>query len=138
MHGNSIIYPTESIIKILDVTPAVSDEGLDGFNIRFPRVNAKFYPKNWSEADSLLKFYRKNQAWRKFFKIKEDYLDIRSLHALTCHKAQGSTYKEVFVDLDDIGINKKYYEVARLVYVAITRASDKVYLYGKLPDRWRQ
>jgi exodeoxyribonuclease-5 len=101
-------------------------------------VNAKFYPKNWSEADSLLKFYRKNQAWRKFFKIKEDYLDIRSLHALTCHKAQGSTYKEVFVDLDDIGINKKYYEVARLVYVAITRASDKVYLYGKLPDRWRQ
>ena len=135
LRGNTIIYPTDSVIQITKVEPTIVDN-LPGFFISFKGIKNQFYPKNWAEANALMKHYKKHYQWRDFFRIKEHYLDIRSLHALTCHKAQGSTYREVFIDLNDIGTNNKYYEAARLVYVAITRASDKVYLYGRLPDKW--
>jgi ATP-dependent exoDNAse (exonuclease V) beta subunit len=38
----------------------------------------------------------------------------------------------VFVDLNNIGQNTRWQEVARLVYVAITRASDKIHVFGEL------
>jgi ATP-dependent exoDNAse (exonuclease V) beta subunit len=38
----------------------------------------------------------------------------------------------VFLDLDDISRNNKWHDIARLMYVGLTRATDKVYLYGNL------
>jgi exodeoxyribonuclease V len=63
------------------------------------------------------------------------YADLRSPHSTTVHKSQGSTYQVAFIDLTDIGRNTKSYELTRLLYVAITRAAQKVFVTGELPAR---
>jgi len=76
------------------------------------------------------------ELWKGFWMIKNEWGDLRPLHAQTVHKSQGSTFQEVFIDVGDIAKNNKWYEVARLMYVAITRASHKVHLYGNLAERY--
>ena len=65
-------------------------------------------------------------------KLKEDpyynALQIKYAYAVTCHKAQGGQWSQVFIDEgyitpDMIGID--YY---RWLYTAVTRATDKIYL----------
>ena len=109
-----------------------------------------FQPDDWDEATKLMnqiattakrakaqrQWDKSREIWQKFWEIKNGWGDFRPIHAQTVHKAQGSTYKEVFIDVSDLGDNNKWYEVARLMYVAITRASTRVHLYGNLKDRY--
>lgn len=74
--------------------------------------------------------------WTDFFKCKESFADLRAVHACTSHKSQGSTYGTVFIDLNDIGACFEWQTVARMLYVAVTRAKHKVVFYGKLPPQY--
>ena len=63
--------------------------------------------------------------------------DIDYGFALTSHKAQGSTYKNVFVDINDMVFDKNGHpytnadDLLRRLYVACSRASDFLVLnYG--------
>ena len=49
-------------------------------------------------------------------------------HAMTIHKSQGSTYDTVYLDTEDLGMvaNMDYIMYLRLLYVAVSRASNKV------------
>lgn len=137
MADKMILAATDATLKITHIEDnIISKEGIKGFNIKLNSLEPRFLPKNWVEVNNLLKHHKKYKDWKQFFNIKDNYLDIRSIHSLTVHKSQGSTYREVFVDFNDIGTNTKYWEIARLVYVAITRASDKVFIYGNLPKRY--
>lgn len=51
------------------------------------------------------------------------YAEINFGYSLTIHKAQGSTFDIVFVDVDDISHNGDSIEFQRLLYTATTRAS---------------
>ena len=51
-------------------------------------------------------------------------------HALTVHKSQGSTYKQAIINIKNIEMNPNKKEKKRLLYTAITRASDLVILYN--------
>lgn len=57
--------------------------------------------------------------------------DLRPMYACTVHKSQGSTYDTVYLDLPSLGHVKDLVELARLLYVAISRASNKVYIMTK-------
>ena len=83
----------------------------------------------------LLKKLAKNKNWKEYFGLKEKIADLRLADCSTVHKAQGSTYQNIFIDLNDLGECRAYTTAARLLYVACTRATDHVYLYGNLPDR---
>jgi ATP-dependent exoDNAse (exonuclease V) alpha subunit len=61
----------------------------------------------------------------QFYKAKQHYADVNYAYAITCHKSQGSTYKNVYVDLADISGNDNVVERNRIIYTAITRASEK-------------
>lgn len=54
--------------------------------------------------------------------------DIDYGYAITIHKSQGSTYGIVFVNGKDINKNFTHVERRRLWYVALSRASKKVYI----------
>lgn len=43
---------------------------------------------------------------------------------------QGSTYKQAIVNIKNININKNYKEKTRLLYTAVTRASELLILYN--------
>lgn len=66
------------------------------------------------------------ELWKLFYNIKETFVDVKYTFASTIHKLQGSTYETVYIDLRDIENMKDKDMMYRLLYVAITRASDNV------------
>jgi exodeoxyribonuclease-5 len=78
---------------------------------------------------------RRKAAWRAFFNFKDRYADVRPPHAGTIHRSQGSTYDVAYLDLTDIGRNTKWYEIAKLLYVGLTRPRHTVLATGALPAR---
>jgi len=128
------------------------------YGFRFADVSLSFADYKYVELDCMIILdtldidtpaltYDQNKEL--FFKISEDYSDIRSkkqryekiredkffnalqvkyAYAVTCHKAQGGQWKAVFVDqgyVTEEMLNKEYY---RWLYTALTRATDKLYL----------
>lgn len=52
-------------------------------------------------------------------------------YSITVHKSQGSEYSVVFVDFDNFTVCKNFYERLRLMYTAVSRSSDELYIYSK-------
>lgn len=71
---------------------------------------------------------RRAQAWRRLLSVKEAVCCVDFSYAMTIHKSQGSTYKEVYLDSTDLArcSSVDFTIYARLFYVAITRASHLV------------
>lgn len=97
---------------------------------------ALFAPKDNNQLLQALKEEARLKNWPTYFKIKECIADLRLADSSTIHKAQGSTYKNIYIDLSDLSTCRDPKTAARLLYVACTRATDNVYLYGKLDDRY--
>lgn len=95
-----------------------------------------YTPVDKEKYKLLLKKTAKESNWEKHFYFKESIIDIRPSYASTVHKSQGSTYDNVFIDLNDIGKNWRNNEVARMLYVAVTRAKYNIFLRGALPPKY--
>lgn len=130
-----IVVPTDGIIKITDIGPEDSYEGIKGHMIHFQGDRKVFQANNQIEVNRLLKKLERDKRWRDKYIVQEFFSDLRPMYANTVNKAQGSTYENVFIDLNDIARNTQNKHIARLMYTAITRASDKVYMFGDLPKR---
>lgn len=72
----------------------------------------------------------RTEAWKKFWAANNTIADLRSAVSLSVHKAQGSTFRDVFLNCSQIGFCRDLEERQRLAYVAITRASRAVYITG--------
>ena len=115
--------------------------GVQGYLVELDHEYVSFMPENFKDAKALLKMLAARAKadpsnWKKFFEVKETWLDLRAVYASSIHKSQGSTYDTVFLNLADIGKNWNATDVARLLYVGITRAAKQVVCYGYLPDRY--
>jgi len=91
---------------------------------------------NRAHLDQLMKYYAKNKEWSYYFNLKNNIADLRPRDAATVHKAQGSTYDTVFVDLSNISTCNVQNQVARMLYVAFSRARTRVFLYGSLAQKY--
>ncbi len=92
--------------------------------------------ENPTDREEVLKYWKSRKKWDRFFKFRDNHPDLRSVAASTTHKAQGSTYDEVIVDLSDIGKCTQDEMTARLQYVALTRPKNRIYIRGELPERF--
>tara|TARA_B100000929_G_scaffold108179_2_gene85744 strand:- start:4124 stop:5440 length:1317 start_codon:yes stop_codon:yes gene_type:complete len=153
--ANSVIKNVERVIfsneEPLRVISSVEDElyGIKGQLVKVESVFPKkhnnkhslFVPFRLAEANHYLKVLKKEALasglWGDYYRVKEAFCDLRPAYASTVHKSQGSTFHTVFIDLSDIGRNNKREEVARLLYVAITRATTRVFFYGQLPEKYQ-
>lgn len=79
--------------------------------------------------DKALSYLATGKNWSAFWKLKEEFKDIRYIHSITSHKSQGSTYKKAFVDANDILSNPNVEEALKCFYVAVSRASDIAHIY---------
>lgn len=65
-------------------------------------------------------------------KIKDDpyfnALQIKYAYAITCHKAQGGQWRNVFLDMGNINKDHLGLDFFRWLYTAFTRATEKIYL----------
>lgn len=67
------------------------------------------------------------KLWRDFYSIKEGIVDLRFNNACTVHCSQGSTYNRVLIDYNDLMVCRN--NRPKLVYVALSRAKNDVYIY---------
>lgn len=93
-------------------------------------------PLNPLDLIKALKTEASLKEWGRYFNLKEFIADVRLADCSTIHKAQGSTYKNVFLDLSDLNYCRNPNTVARLLYVACSRATDHIYLYGSLQNKY--
>lgn len=134
-----IIVPNDYTVQITSATRTYYGS-LSGYAVQVTDSKIQqplFIPDDFSQVDELLKTYKKRKEWQKYFALMEQVADLRPVYASTVHKSQGSTYDTVFINLSDIGRCTNADLVARMLYVAITRAANKVILYGELPKRYR-
>jgi hypothetical protein len=68
--------------------------------------------------------------WKQWNKIFVDsFANVNYGYSITCHKAQGSSFYDVYVDLDDILLNsQRPVEAKKCAYTAATRASNELNL----------
>jgi exodeoxyribonuclease V len=124
-------------IKSIAIQPDVQ---MDVMYCTLVGVHATFenvpVPVNRDHFNSLMKFYANQKNWKMYFELKNNYPDLRPRDAATTHKAQGSTYDTVFLDLDDLSTCRDKSMAARLLYVAFTRARKRVVMYGTLVSKF--
>lgn len=73
--------------------------------------------------------------WVIHFNIQKWSANITYNYAITGHKSQGSTYKNVLVIEEDLDINKKVVERNRIKYTVFSRPTDRLYVLRKnLPN----
>lgn len=82
-----------------------------------------------------IKHYSSQKDWHKYFALKK-IPDLRPSDARTVHKSQGSSYDTVFIDLTDLS---KCYDTelaAKLFYVAVSRARNRIIFFGSLNSKY--
>ncbi|MCF8861652.1 DNA helicase [Agrobacterium phage OLIVR2] len=93
-------------------------------------------PVDRDHYDKLIKWFAKTKNWERMYFLKNNFPDLRPRDAATVHKSQGSTYQSVFIDLDNISKVTNPDMAARMLYVAFSRAKERVFLYGNLTERF--
>ena len=91
-----------------------------------------FHPKNLQEWNAGIKKMRAKDNFGAVSEMESQWIDLRAAYACTINKAQGSTFDRVFVDLDDIRRCNSGDQIARMLYVGVSRARTQVFLTGDL------
>lgn len=70
--------------------------------------------------------------WGEFHALKQMIGQLQNIYAMTVHTSQGSTFRNVFVDVPDIKrrVSSNMLEAQQLFYVVLTRASHALVLIG--------
>ena len=84
----------------------------------------------------LLQKLKRQKRHAMYAALNDFILDIRAFEAMTIHKSQGSTFETVYINLSDLGKCRNPYVVSRLLYVAVSRASNRVVFTGSLPKEY--
>ena len=109
-------------------------------NVNIPVVNKRsqsVYNKEVSKLVYLAKSERisktKNFKWKLYFDFEKQWGSIYYGYCYTGHKIQGSGYKNIYVDVNDILTVSMISDKRKLqsLYTAITRATDLVILIRK-------
>lgn len=66
------------------------------------------------------------QMWARYNAFKDLFSDIRYCYCITVHRSQGSTFKTVMVDVDNILKNTRRQERNQLIYVGWSRAAQNL------------
>jgi hypothetical protein len=106
---------------------------VNGWTIRFnDNEDFFFMPENQNAKKQCIRKARKEGEKGTIRHIYDTWIDLRATFACTINKSQGSTYQTVFIDLDDVKKCNNGNQIARMMYVAVSRASKEVFLTGDL------
>lgn len=83
-----------------------------------------------------IKHQKRLKNWDVVDYLENRVIDLRFKESATVHKTQGSTYDEIYVDLSDLSLCKSKDTFYRLLYVACSRARNKVILLGNLNSKF--
>ena len=136
----------EDEITIIEVMPdTVMDEIAPGalLEVRYACIENSFgdqfrlpIPVDRAHYAELIKYYRKLKNWTAYYKLKNNYPDLRQRDARTVYKIQGSSVDTVYIDVGNLSTCHNPAQAARLIYVAVSRARQRVAFFGDLADKY--
>jgi len=106
--------------------------GVLGNNFTIDHMVVAFMPKTLESRNARIRQAKADDELFRVAEIDAEWVDLRAAYACTINKAQGSTFDEVFIDLDDIRRCTSGDQIARMLYVGVSRARNHVYLTGDL------
>ena len=146
--GGSTVFTTDREVEVLgakEETKMVPIEGTD-IHVEMQELHLKntatgvevtvMNPVRQADLTYALKILKSRKDWLPYYSVRERFPDLRPRDAATVHKSQGSTYEEAYIDLGNIGTCRNKEELARMLYVAISRAKNRIFLYGQLPVKY--
>lgn len=128
--GNSI--KTDQMVQITHIGEDTSVHGIPGNWMTLDHNQMAFHPKTLDAKKEGIKNARLADNFSAVAEIESQFIDLRSVYACTINKAQGSTFDRVYVDLDDIRRCNSGDQIARMLYVGVSRARHQVFLTGDL------
>lgn len=135
-----LMHPTikvDSVWKITNIFSPTTWMDIPCIPLQLNTTTKTRIPLDWNDVDNIMKAHAKSKNWPNYFAVKEGFADLRSTFSSTVHKSQGSTYENVFINLTDLGSCRNPAVFARLLNVACSRASNKIYLIGDLPTKYK-
>jgi ATP-dependent exoDNAse (exonuclease V) alpha subunit len=137
--GTNYTIKPEQVVILTDVQPATFLLKIVGTitptSVSGVSVSLLGYPGKTFFVPSEFDYFRlrDSDSIDKSTKLRMDnsWVDLRPEYALTVHKAQGSSYDKVFIDLELFsGIPDD--QLSRLLYVACTRAKKELHIIGDI------
>lgn len=123
---------TDQMVQITGIGPDIERHGVMGNMFDLDCSCNVFMPKSLADKNQAIKTARASSDMHTVSEIEMTWIDLRAAFAQTINKAQGSTYDKVFIDLDDISRCNSGDQIARMLYVAVSRARSFVVLTGDL------
>ena len=125
---------TDQMVYITGVEDNVIRAGVMGKNYTMDYSSSlvSFMPNDEADRKSRLKQAKAENDYSTIAEIEESWIDLRAAFACTINKSQGSTFDRVYIDLDDIRRCNSGDQIARMMYVACSRARHQVILVGDL------
>lgn len=133
MRNKGISLKTDSTFYVADITDWETDS--NGLTSRLVTNSSGIQVRlayEMSHVEELIKTAYAETRPDRAYVLENTYADLRLMYASTVNKSQGSTYETVYIDLNDIGKCREKDQVNRMLYVAASRAKNKVVFTGDL------
>ena len=133
--GGSKGIKTDEMVQITGISDELELYGVRGKTYTINGRMEMFGPNSLADWKAAEKRLKAEQKFNVMNVIDATWIDLRAAYACTVNKSQGSTFDRVFIDLDDIGRCHNANLVARLLYVAVSRARHQVFLTGDISTK---
>lgn len=130
--GKGPAIKTDQMVQITWIGPDAVEHGCPGNWMNVDHVARVFHPKSLDARKEAIKQARLADRFDLVAEMENQWIDLRQAFACTINKAQGSTFDRVFIDLNDIRRCNSGDQIARMLYVAVSRARHQVFLTGDL------
>lgn len=132
MKAGAHTLKTDELVRISKIGEPTFVHGVLGNMIEVNGNHSFFMPKSLEARKAKVKEAKALDDYQTVAYIDQFWIDLRAAYACTINKSQGSTYDMVFLDLDDIKKCHNANQIARMLYVGISRARTRVVLTGDL------
>lgn len=135
--GDSSIIPEYTIKSIHPNSEKKHNIIIEGIEKHIVDLKTSCYKLiNQSKLDNLAKCDLQSEVEKKINKLYKEYqsniiecfAELNYGYCITVHKSQGSTFKNVFIDINDILANNNINETSKCLYTSITRSSKTLKL----------
>lgn len=121
---------TDQLVQITAIGEDETRHDVLGNMMAVDYAHSFFQPKSLVDQAARLKLARAQNEIHIVRDIETSWIDLRGAYACTINKSQGSTFGTVFIDLDDVSRCNSGDQIARMLYVGVSRARNHVYLTG--------
>lgn len=132
VQGGRTHLKTDQLVEITKLDASSSYFDTPGQNIQVDGYSIWFMPATLDDRKSAIAQAKAKNLTHIVETIENTWIDLRAAYAQTINKSQGSTYDKVFIDLDDLVKCTNGNMLARMLYVAVSRARSHVYFTGDL------